>query len=314
MLENLLSGELASKIADKFKVDPNSAFEMIRKQLPPWVVLMVSSECNAKCKHCYLPYQGSRSPEDTLDAVLKLQEAGHKVIIAGSENLLNLAYLNCYKAAGQDYILTNGLLLHKDKSLYQELKKAGIKSLELSLHFEVGNELNCAPETIVGEVITEAKKREFRVEINSIVTSKNYIYIKEICKRVMNYGADALYFGRFIPLGRGRDNVHLKLDDNMVSSAFRQIVEARSEYQTLKIFADGHFGPRPNSLGEILAKNNCYCPAGIWIAAIDPNNNVYGCPFTMGSEHIIGRFEDKITIHKQILPERRNTCIAHLLY
>ena len=79
---------------------------------------MVNSECNAKCKHCYLSYTGSRNPEDALDAVKRLQANGHSVIIAGSETLLNPDYLKAYQQAGQKKLLNKRKLFYKKKNLY----------------------------------------------------------------------------------------------------------------------------------------------------------------------------------------------------
>jgi len=54
------------------------------------VILMVNSECNIRCRHCYLPYSGFREPVNTLETVRQLQSNGYSVGIAGSETLLNL--------------------------------------------------------------------------------------------------------------------------------------------------------------------------------------------------------------------------------
>ncbi len=313
LLESQLACKLAKKIAERTNRNILSVFGVMNPQIPV-AILMVSSECNAKCQHCYLPYTGSRNPDDTLDAVLRLQERGHQVILAGAENLMNPEYLKSYEAAGQKHILTNGLILNEDKSLYGLLKFHGIEELILSLHFGIENELKSVPETVVKEVIKEAKNRGFSVQVTTTITSQNYLQVQEMCEKARQYGADRLHFGRFIPAGRGRNNAHLKLDGTQVAEFFRQLLEVRGCYNPLEIRAKGYFGPRPGSLGELLAEINCYCPAGIFTVTIDPDNNVYGCPFTMGKENIIGRFEDKIIIDRQILPEKRDTCIAHLVH
>lgn len=308
-----LAQRLAEKVAGRKGSNVSKVLQMLQDQTLV-AILMVSSQCNAKCKHCYLPYEGTRSPEDTLDAVTKLQQDGHSVIIAGSENLMNPMYLESYQKAGQNNILTNGLLLHQDKSLYKQLKEHGIELINLSLHFGIDDVLRSISEEMVADVVRDAKEREFTVQITTTITSQNYRSVEEMCEKAEAFGADRIHFGRFVLLGRGRDNAELVLSNEQVAQFFEQMVQVRAKYDNLKIRAEGYFGPRPDSIGEELAAINCYCPAGSRVVAIDPDNNVYGCPLSMGKEHIIGRFEDKIIIDKQVLPERRDTCIAHLIH
>lgn len=277
---------------------------------------MVNSECNAKCKHCYLPYTGSRNPENALEAVKRLQANGHTVIIAGSETLLNPDYLKAYQQAGQKYLLTNGILLNQNKALYELLKQYGIEKLAFSIHFGIQNNLGSVPENLVASVLRESKKRGFQTQTTATITSANYSIIDEMCKKSIIYGANAIQFNRLVQIGRGNEMESNVLTREQISEFFKQIIEVRKKYSKsiLEINIHGNFGPRPGSKGEILSIQNNYCLAGRNIVAIDPQNKVYGCPFSMHPKNIIGRYENgQLIIEKELLNERRDTCIAHLL-
>jgi MoaA/NifB/PqqE/SkfB family radical SAM enzyme len=276
------------------------------------VVLMVNSECNVQCKHCYLPYSGERTPEDTLRTVKQLQDNGHEVMIAGSETLLNPEYLKAYQQAGQDYLLTNGILLNQNPSLYDALKDHGIEKLGFSIHFGVQEDLKSVPENLVARVLKESKERGFITQVATTITSQNYQDVEEMCERSVEYGADMIQFLRFVQLGRGEQIGQNALTPEQIEEFFQQIDEAREKFpkSVLEIRPHGNFGPKPGSKGEAMARANNYCSAGKDLAAIDPENRVYGCPYSMGS--VIGRFEDgEIVIDIDI--EKRDTCIAHAL-
>ena len=280
------------------------------------VILMVNSECNAKCKHCYLSYTGSRNPEDALDAVKRLQANGHSVIIAGSETLLNPDYLKAYQQAGQKYLLTNGILLDRDESLYGLLKQHGIEKLTFSIHFGIQNDLRSVPESLVARVLQESKKRGFQTQITTTITSSNYSHINEMCKKSVEYVVNTIQFNRLVQIERSSEMESMVLTIEQINDFFKQIVEARKKYHKsiLEIKINGNFGPRPGSKGESLAIQNNYCPAGRKLTAIDPQNKVYGCPFSMHPECVIGKYENgQIIIDKELINGNRNTCIAHLL-
>ena len=131
-----------------------------------------------------------------------------------------------------------------------------------------------------------------------------------MCEKAVEYAIDTLQFNRLV----GSSLPMLKSDQ--VNDFFEQIVTARKAYSpaTLQIRPNGNFGPRPGSKGELLAKKNQYCPAGRDLVAVDPDNNVYGCPFLMHTEGLIGKYKKgKITLERELLGGRRDTCLAHLL-
>ena len=278
------------------------------------IIMMVNSECNAGCKHCYLPYSGSRNSEDALQMVKDLQSKGNTVEVAGSETLLDPEYLKAYQQAGQKHLLTNGILLEQDKSLYMLLRQYGIEMLGFSIHFGIQEDLNAVPEDLVARVIKESKEQGFKVQVAATITASNYDLIEEMCERSIDYGADKLKLYKIVRLGRASDMD--TLSPEQVNVFFEQIDEARKRFpkSVLEIRPYGNFGPRPGSIGEALAKQNAYCPAGKDIVAIDPQNNVYGCPFTMGPENAIGKYKDgEIIITRELAGGRRDCCLIDII-
>lgn len=280
------------------------------------VILMVNSECNSKCQHCYIDYSESKTPENTLKTVKELQSQTHEVIIAGSETLLNPNYLISYKQAGQNYILTNGILLEKNPALFETIKYYGIEQIGLSLHFGIENELRSVSEKSIKKVISLSNERNLKTFVNTTVTSQNYSGLQDICEKTIEYGATQIRFGRFIGIGKGKNRFDLNLNDTQVKEFFEQVDELREVYdkETLEIKIRGYFGPKPGSKGEDLAKKNTYCPAGINQVVISPDDLVYSCPFLIRKDLAIGRYEKgKILLRSEILPGLRDRCIAQLL-
>ncbi len=298
-------------------------FKVLNKNYLKWllvltrmkIALFVNSNCNAKCSHCYISYSGSRSPEDTLKTVKHLQGQEHEVIITGSETLLNLGYLQSYQQAEQKYLLTNGLLLHKNKSLYEIIKKHSIEELRLSLHFGIEDELKAVPEKVVAKVLKDAKEKGFKTQVAVTITSNNYQNIGEMCKQVVEYGANSVQFFRFVGRGRGESLLDQSLSEEQVQEFFDQVVELRHFYKdSLRIKPFGNFGPRKGSKGERMSEENNYCPALNDFIVISPDNNIYGCPFLMGSEHIVGRYQGgQILIEKDLMGKKRDKCLISLL-
>lgn len=281
------------------------------------VVVVANSKCNMKCNHCYLSsVSRRRNPEDTLEVVISLQRKGHEVVIAGGEILLEPDYLKAYKQAGQTYLLTNGLLFKQKPELYGLVQNYGIKQLTFSIHFNIEDRLQSVPELFVVDRIREAKQRGFKVKVTTVVIPENVDSIGTMCGRAVKYGVNILQFDRFVQMGRGEGAEEYVLSDDQVRRFFDHIEEARRRFskEQLEIRLHGNFGPRPGSRGDCLARENRYCPAGIGLLAIDPYDRVYGCPFAMHKNAIVGHYSNgKIVVKQGLLGNRRDTCIAHLL-
>lgn len=279
----------------------------------PTIVLMANDKeaCNMGCSHCYLPYEGSRSPEDVVTLVEQLK-SDYRVVIAGSETLVDLGYLEAYEKAGQKYILTNGLLLAQEPEIFDHLEEHGIEEIRVSLHIGIQKDLHSVPERIVEDVVKQAKERGFEAQVAITISPENYQQVIEMCKKVHEMGADSINFIKYLKLGSAKDEDRELMTDDEKQEFFRLIQEARTIYakDDLCIGLHGNFGPRKGSKGEALAKKNEYCIAGQKLFAIDPDGNVYGCPFLM--DEPIGQLTDdfKLDIVKILSCGERSRCLA----
>lgn len=282
----------------------------------PTVVLMVNdrADCNMNCAHCFLSYEGKRSPDDVLNLVNRFRTT-HRVIIAGSEPLTNLGYLEAYRRAGQNYILTNGLLLYKDPAIFDLLQEYGIEEIQLSLHFGIQEDLHSVPERIIRHVVQQAKERGFRVQIAVTITPENYQDVEGMCDQVHEMGADRIRLIKYLKFGSAREEDRSQLTDGERIKFFESVDSARSKYtkDDLAIQIAGNFGPREGTKGEEMARCNEYCPAGERLFAIAPDGQVYGCPYLM--EYPIGELTEdfQLQIKENLCNGKRNMCLTDLL-
>jgi len=280
---------------------------------PTEVIIFLNSGCNARCSHCYLPYKGCRNPKESLDLVKKLKDDGYKVGCAGSEVLLDLDYLESYRAAGQKYVLTNGILISKDPKILDRIIYAGIEQVDISLHFNIHNELSAAPLDAVCEAIRQAKLYGLKVGLDTIISKANYADAESMCEKAHNLGVDAIKFFRFVKSGKGRNSSQEPLNEEEILHFGELIETAKKNFNKndLEIKMFGNFGPLTQK-GKDLSAENRYCPAGVSSFSVSPDNIVYGCPFLM--EFPIGRLTDEgIVIERELCEGKRDRCLTDCL-
>jgi len=278
------------------------------------IILMVNSECNNNCNHCFIPYKGHKEPEDALKLVDKFLEQGYQVKIAGAETLLDLGYLDAYERAGQRYILTNGIILSKDPSVFKKLLEHGIEEVRMSLHFGIQQQIESVSEETVVEAIHGAKAHGLKVGIETTVCYENCGNALSMCRRAHELGASRIEFLRYVKSGRAKASDMETLGDIEKELFFNSIKSAKSVYSKndLEIKLHGNFGPMNGTRGEELARCNEYCPGGKNFFAISPDDNVYSCPFLM--EHPIGKLtESGINVEKELCSGKRDRCITEYL-
>ena len=273
---------------------------------------MVSSKCNISCRHCYLSFDGERTPEDTLRLTKMLKKRNYEVLIAGREILLNLGYLKSYEAAEQKYILTNGLLIQKNPNIAGLIADYGLKEVQISIHFGIEGYLKSAPAEIAKEAIKICRNRGLETCVLTTINNKNFRKALEMCDESYELGADKIMFMRHISLGAAEINCandDLKESDKAEFFDLIDLSKAKYRLSELEIRMSGNFGPKKGSEGEILAAENRYCPAIQDLFVITPDNRVYGCPFLL--KYPLGELRgDKIVINGDLFGGRRDVCLA----
>ncbi|MFH1399617.1 MAG: radical SAM protein [Candidatus Woesearchaeota archaeon] len=273
-------------------------------------IVFANSQCNTQCNHCYVPLLGERDPGELVDIVHALQAQDFAVTIAGTETLLNPGYLDAYQAAGQHYLLTNGLLLLQQPDLFERMHNKGIDDLRISLHFGIHELLGCVPESQVREAIELSQKEGFKVVLNTVIADKNYQYADGMCQEAKAIGMDGIHFIRYLPIGRGEFLSGVKtLTPEQRVDFFNIIMQARAVLpkKDLEIVIHGNFGPRRDTKGEIMATRDEYCPAGREQFVITPDNIVYPCPFFMNTS--IGVVDDTFTVRVEPFNVLRTRCL-----
>lgn len=284
----------------------------------PKVVLFVNDKqaCNKAtgvyCEICYLDYEGVRDPESTLRLVENLRSQ-FRVLIAGSEVLADIGYLESLKAAEQKYILTNGILLDQNPEYYDLLRENGIEEIQMSFNYKGQKEKSGKTEEILPDVIAKAKEKGFFVRLAVIINQETYQDVEEICAQIKALGADGVLFLRYIKSGIARCDTTETLSEDQKEEFFTQIDAVREIYDKdeLLISTGGNFGPRDNERGRMLAEENRYCTAGTQFFVIDPNDKVYGCPYLMGDLEI-GELvdESRLEIRKNLCDGDRSCCLT----
>lgn len=68
---------------------------------------MSCSDCNVRCRHCYISYAGNMSSKTLCDMISKLKDK-YEILINGTEPLMHKDYVRAYALAGYKSPITNG--------------------------------------------------------------------------------------------------------------------------------------------------------------------------------------------------------------
>ncbi len=273
------------------------------------VTIMSCSNCNANCEHCYISYTGNLSGEELLK-MCKSLKGKYKIIINGTEPLLHNNYFEALKLSDQSRILTNGLIIHRDASILEKIKKVGIKNIAMSYHF--GTEISTVPQKIVEDAIVKIKDQNLNPELMCTITTENFDKLDDICKKTIDLGVGTIRLFNCVNTGKCESNCsNLCLNEEQTKQFFNQLIEMRKKYSKdiLKIKRNGLFGKdndNPNC--------NFKCIAGVDEVVITSDGNVYPCIFMTKPGYEIGRYENgKILLDYQ-LDNNGNSCIAHDIF
>ena len=61
------------------------------------VTFMSCSDCNTKCKHCYISYKGNFSGEELYSLAKQLMTKHERIVINGTEPLIHPEFYDTYK-------------------------------------------------------------------------------------------------------------------------------------------------------------------------------------------------------------------------
>ncbi len=254
------------------------------------VKIMSCSNCNTKCKHCYISYKGSFTPESLFETV-KVLNKKYKVRINGTEPLLTPGYLKSFKEAGEEMVLTNGLVFKNNEKYLKDIKMAGIKRVCMSYHFDLHDLISFVDKKYVETLFPIVKNYGLDSEIMTTISSVNYNKVLEYCEKAVTMGANYIHFTNYMVQGSAKKgDINLAMTENQRREFFRQLMMAREKYtkSVLTITRCGTFDKNP----LIENNDNFRCLAYNEMVVLTPEFKVYPCNFQASPGNEIGLYED----------------------
>lgn len=275
------------------------------------VTIMSCSNCNIKCKHCYISYKGNFEAEDLYKMCEDMSQK-YKILINGTEVILHPEYFKCFKdfKLENHRIMTNGIEILRNEDVLDKLKESGIEKVSVSYHFGIQSKISVITEEQLKEIIRLAKKHGFGVQIMVSLNKDNYKDLLKMCNEAEKLGAYSIRFTNFLKMGEANNMEDVYLGQEELQDFFELLNKARSIYdeKNLRISRCGSFG------NDNYHANNFKCPAGINNVAITPNKKVYPCNFLVKEGYEIGEvINNKIYINRQ-MEHNGKECIAQKIY
>ena len=271
------------------------------------IIIMICSDCNINCRHCYISYKGNRTPEELLQMVEQLKDR-YSIELNGAEVLTNLEYLKAYKLLGQHFIISNGKAILENPDTIKRLKENDISTVSLSYHFGIQDKISVITEEDLNHIIKELQENGIEVRLMTTINSKNHDRILEMCEKASDLKVRAIKFTKFISQGNALHlNKNNQLQNDQVEEFFQQLQEARTTYdkEDLLIERCGTFGQ-----DQATMKNNFQCLAMNQLVVITPDNHIYPCVFLAKPGYEIGKYEEGKVLVYPDLEWDKNKCLT----
>lgn len=250
------------------------------------VQIMAMSECPNKCTHCCIRYKG-HIPFEQLDKMMEQYEKQYdKVILNGTELMMDERYIELCEKYGQNFVYTNGTLLtSKNRDM---LKRHGINRLSISLHYGIQEKISEASLTEISNKIKEAIADGFDVRVLCTISRDNYKLIPDIADYVYSLGVSSLKLINMIKEGRAETFENVFLSKNELEEFFDILEQTKKKYDKNKFYLtrNGAFGD------DAKRPNNFTCPAGKDWIILTPDHKVYPCNGLVYDEYCIGHWND----------------------
>lgn len=264
------------------------------------VKIMSCSNCNTRCEHCYISYKGSFKPNELLN-IVKILKKKYRIKINGTEPLLTPEYLESFKEAGEEMVLTNGLVFKNNEDYLDDVKNAGIKRVCISYHFELHDIISKVDKKYLEKLFPKVRAHGLNAEVMTTISSVNYNKILEYCDRAVKMGANYIHFTNFMAQGNAKNiNGELILNEDQRKEFFRQLMLARKKYEKeeLCITRCGTFDKNPFEKDG----GNFRCLAYNEMVVLTPELKVYPCNFQASPGNEIGFYKNgKIFVEENLM-------------
>lgn len=270
------------------------------------VTIMACSDCNARCKHCYISYSGNLTGKQLVEICNNLKNK-YKIILNGTELLIHNDYIEALKLSDQKRILTNGIIIYQDSSILDMIKTTGIQNIAMSYHF--GSSVSDVPHHIVEKAIKKILNSGLNPELMCTITTENYNRLDYICKKVKELDVGTIRLFNCLNAGRCKCSDDMSLDDSQLREFFNELERVRSNYDIneLSIKRNGTFGSSQNC-------KSFNCIAGIDEVIITPDSNVYPCIYLARKGFEIGKYIDGKIYLDKLIENDGTKCLAREYY
>ncbi len=259
----------------------------------------VTSQCNLSCKHCYLPARKdngrhSHRELDTNQALhvidqIALVNPEVMLILSGGEPLMRediLTLAGYASGKGMMVVLgSNGLLI--DERVALALSRFGVAGISISLD-SVDPGIHDGVRSLEGaweravSAISMCKSAGLSVQINAVVTKRNYSEIAQLIEYAHALGAKV--FSPFFLVCTGRGEELTDITPRQYEEMLLYVVKTAGKYEDMMIrtrcaptFRRILYQDNPDS--SLLKMDTGRCLAGLRYCRITPEGDVTPCPY-----------------------------------
>ncbi len=259
----------------------------------------VTGRCNLSCRHCYLPAHNDGSgrnhhellTKEAFGVIDQIARVNHEamLILSGGEPLLREDIFElAVHASGKGMMVvlgSNGLLI--DERVASSLTRSGVTGISISLDSvdpEIHDEMRsheAAWQSAV-KAIAICRSEGLSVQINAVVTRKNFRAIPELIEYA--YALGAKVFSPFFLVCTGKGEELTDITPEQYEEVLSCVADAQGKYGDMMIrtrcaptFRRMLYQHNPDS--PLLKMDTGRCLAGRRYCRITPNGDVTPCPY-----------------------------------
>jgi radical SAM protein with 4Fe4S-binding SPASM domain len=274
---------------------------------PQIVSYAVTKACNLRCLHCHADAREALANELNLEearqAIDEMADLGTEALFfSGGEPLLRKEFVldlteYCVDVGVIPAMLTNGVLLNH-KVAY-ELKEAGMMAVGIPLDSvmpESHDKLRNVPGTFEKAVnaIKACVDVDLKIAITTMALKSNFGEVPRIIDFVADLGVEQVVLYDLVPTGRARDVIDLTMSQEQRVSLIRYLHRMQEEREMIFLISGGDplypeivsemhrlNGTKPPGLllKQFWIRSSIGCHAGIQYFSLQPDGDVYPCPF-----------------------------------
>lgn len=267
--------------------------------------------CNASCEGCYAG--AGTSSEDMARGIIDPVEARediselvkeYRVLIRGTEILMNREYIPLLKLAENKVILTNGIILGRQPKILDYLAENGVSNITITYPFEdstsstrnLNNLSHQRPDILDAVKNITRHDHDFTLQLSAIVTREDVqsrSALENLCKEAIDLDADVLRMIPYVPISGNEtiDRYALNIEERAKLASLTTELKSKYDKEELMIHTPGVLGlfPYRRALKREASDEKAICPAGLHYFAIGAAKKgdmrkITPCHFIMNEE------------------------------